>query len=180
MKTLMYKGLAFVIGSSIGLSAAVYSEEARITAEKKPEPFPIILEEIPEEEPEKPVKLTAGERQMLERIAICEAGHTDSDAMAMIMRTILNRVENDEGMFPDTVEEVLYQKVEGHWQFAAMAPHGAYWSVEPNEASAEAVEMIENGYESDGSLFFNSEGLKSWASRNREYLYTVGGNDFYK
>ena len=181
MKQYLLRGLAFVIGGSIGLSAAMYSEAARkIEPKDGPKPFPIIIERQPEEEPEKIVKLTAGERTMLQKIAICEAGGEDPDSMALVMRTVLNRVENKDGLFPDDVEGVLFQRVEGNWQFSALAPGGAYWSAQPNAISAEALGMIENGLdESHGSLFFNVENLNSWARRHRPYLFSYGGHDYF-
>lgn len=180
MKQVLIKGVAFVIGSTIGLSAAVYSEEARKPEPKPVQPFPIIVEEMPEEEPEKPIKLNAGEKEMLQRVAICEAGYEDPDAQALVMRVIINRSLDESGNFPDTIEKVLYQRLDGHWQFGCMAEGGGFWNVRPNESSAQALEMVENGLdESAGALFFNQTGLKSWASRHRTFLFSAYGHDFY-
>lgn len=181
MNKIIIQGLAFAIGSTIGLSAAVYSEAARrIEPKDGPKPFPIIIEKQTEEEPEKAVKLTAGERQMLQRVAIAEGGYTDADAQAMIMRVVINRRDDDSGCFPDSIEAVLYQRTGDNWQFSCMKEGGGFWSAKPNEVSAEALRMVEFGLDESGNaLFFNQTGQRSWASQHREYIKTVGGNDFF-
>ena len=182
IQKLFLGGTAFLIGGAIGLSLALYSEAARAPEPKEPEPFPIFLEEQEEPEEEKAVFLTAGEKTMLQKVAIAEAGHEDTDSMAMVMRVVINRRDNEEGMFPDSIEQVLYQQVEGAWQFECMKEGGSYWNVKPNEASAEALALIENGLdESEGALFFHSDQVKNcWISRHREFLFNVGGNCFYR
>ena len=181
MRPFLFRALAFIIGGSIGLSAAVYSEAARkIEPKDGPKPFPIIIEKQPEEEPEKAVKLTAGDKQMLQKVALCEASKTDPDAMALVMLVVLNRVKDDSGNFPNSVEKVLTQHSGDLWQFSCVKEGGGFWAAQPNEASETAIKMIENGFdESAGAIFFNQTGQKSWASRHRTFLFTAYGHDFY-
>ena len=125
---------------------------------------------------------TAGEKQMLQKIGIAEAGETDATAILYVMNVILNRKENTEGLFPDDIEGILFQRIEGNFQFSCVAPFGRYWSAEPNEASEEALERLMLGEnETQGALFFHSDEIEScWASRNREYIFQYGGHLFYR
>lgn len=127
-------------------------------------------------------RFTAGEKQMLQKIGVAEAGETDATAILHVMRVILNRKENTEGLFPDDIEGVLFQKIEGAFQFSCVAPFGRYWSAEPNEASEEALERLMLGEDgTQGALFFHSDEVEScWASRNREFIYQYGGHLFYR
>ena len=50
----------------------------------------------------------------------------------------------------------------------------------PSEQSITAAKLVLDGVNYvPGAVFYNMSGLSSWASRNRPYLMTFAGHDFY-
>lgn len=74
---------------------------------------------------------TEEEIQLMVRLAMSEAGKLDVDAIQGVVQTAMNRVKSDD--YPDTIEGVIYQKINGHPQFST-ADNG-----EPNAKCYEAV-----------------------------------------
>ena len=138
----------------------------------------IIPEE--EEEPEREEQadrqeLDAEECRMLMKIAMAEAEGESVEGKALVMRVILNRVQDE--AFPDTVEEVINQK----GQFSPVEEGGRYYTTEYNSECQEALEMVLEGWdESQGALYFESCANDSWHSRNLEYLFEEGNHRFYR
>lgn len=111
---------------------------------------------------------------LLEKIAVAEANNQGIECMATVIRTVLNRV--DDNRFPNNIEDVIYQ--EG--QFTPIID-GRFYEVEPNGDSAEAIQMVINGWdESYGALFFESCEGSSWHSENLELVTTIGDMRFYR
>ena len=51
---------------------------------------------------------------------------------------------------------------------------------EPNTDSIIAAKMCLEGYIIDKTiLYFSISGSNSWASRNRPFVFTISGHDFY-
>lgn len=114
------------------------------------------------------------EESLLLRIGMCEASGESVECIANVMRTVLNRVEDD--YFPDSIYDVLYQR-------GQFTPVSSGWidTVQPSKKCYEALEMIKSGWdESQGALYFESCDGNSWHSRNLEYLYNYGNMRFYK
>ncbi len=114
------------------------------------------------------------EIDLLLRIGMCEAGGESVECVAHVMRTVLNRVEDD--YFPNSIYDVLYQK-------GQFTPVSSGWinTVQPSEKCHEALEMIKSGWdETQGALYFESCSGSSWHSRNLEYLFACGNMRFYK
>lgn len=114
------------------------------------------------------------ETDLLLRISMCEAGGESVECVAHVMRTVLNRVEDD--YFPNSIYDVLYQK-------GQFTPVSSGWinTVQPSEKCYEALEMIKSGWdETQGALYFESCSGSSWHSRNLEYLFVCGNMRFYK
>lgn len=116
------------------------------------------------------------EAEMLMKIAMAEAEGETTEGKAHVMMVVLNRVWSDE--FPDTIEEVIFQKN----QFSPVCEGGRYYTTEPNEDCAKALEMVMDGWdESQGALYFEAAGNgDSWQSRNLELLFQYGGHKFYR
>lgn len=121
----------------------------------------------------------AEDAEILLKIAMAEAEGESVKGKALVMLVVLNRVWSDG--FPGTVEEVVFQKTNGVYQFSPVMPGGRYYRVEPNEECYEALEMIEQGWdESRGALYFEACEGESWHSRNLELLFQEGGHKFYR
>ena len=121
----------------------------------------------------------AEDSKILLKIAMAEAEGESTEGKALVMMVVLNRVWSDG--FPNTIEEVVFQKSGKAYQFSPVAKGGRYWTTEPNEDCYAALEMVEHGWdESKGALYFEACKGESWHSRNLEYLFSCGNHNFYK
>lgn len=150
-------------------------EETDVTSAEKTE-----IHSEPENTVKTVEKKTSGlifsqkETDLLLRIGMCEAGCESVECIAHVMRTVLNRVEDDN--FPNSIYDVLYQK----GQFTPVG-NGRIDRAQPSEKCYKALEMIKSGWnESQGALYFESCRGDSWHSRNLEYLFVCGRMRFYK
>lgn len=115
------------------------------------------------------------DEQMLQKIAMAEAEGESVEGKALIMLVVLNRTKSDS--FPDTVEEVIFQKN----QFSPTAKGGRYWTTELDAECASALSLIKDGWDkSQGALYFDHAGTISWASQNRTFLFRAGNHNFYR
>lgn len=122
---------------------------------------------------------SAVDAEILLKIAMAEAEGESTEGKALVMLVVLNRVWSDG--FPNSIENVVFQQHGDTYQFSPVAPGGRYWTTEPNEDCYQALDMISHGWdESQGALYFEACEGESWHSRNLEYLFTEGGNRFYK
>lgn len=137
---------------------------------------PTEAEENAAETPENEATETSDE-YLLAKLAMAEAEGEPIEGKLMVIRTVLNRVEDPD--FPNTVEEVIFQ--EG--QFEPVEEGGRWWTVEPDDECMMAAAIAMAGWDkSDGALYFEavSNGTDTWHSRNLTYIATVGNHNFYK
>lgn len=119
---------------------------------------------------------------VLLRIVEAEASGEGMEGKKLVVNVILNRV-NHEG-FPDSVEEVVFEKSGGHAQFSPTID-GRYESVTISEETVQAVEQVLNGEDnSQGALFFSARSKAepdnmSWFDNNLKWLFEYGGHEFY-
>lgn len=158
--------------------------EATETATEEPEKVQVVFirEERPTATEEHLTDWDAYESYLLARIAMAEAEGESTEGKAMVIRTVLNRVWDDD--FPGTIEDVIFEIKDGVFQFSSVMPGERYWNVEPNEDCYKALYMVmvEHWDESEGALYFEavSNGEGTWHSKNLEYIKTVGNHNFYK
>lgn len=148
--------------------------------------------EIPAEEPDptyvveegtnkKNIYLKIKEYNVLLRIVEAEAGGEDITGKMLVANVIMNRVEN--GRFPDTVTEVVYQKnANGKAQFSPTV-NGRIDSVNVSQETVDAVERVLNGEDSsNGALYFRSvhsngtwhdNALRRVAEHGNHIFYTI-------
>lgn len=121
-------------------------------------------------------KPSEGDSYLLRKIAMAEAEGEDTEGKALVMLTVLNRV-NDE-KFPDSIEGVITElnAFTSYWD-------GRYDSVEPDADCLKALRLIVDKQwdESQGATYFevNPDG-DTWHSRNLQKLFTHGNHTFYK
>ena len=120
--------------------------------------------------------------QILCRIVEAEAGGEDVNGRMLVANVILNRVEDN--AFPDTVEEVVFQKENGTFQFSPICD-GRYQEVEVSEKTQEAVQRALLGEDnSKGALYFvcrkaaEPEKMK-WFDTHLTKLFEYGGHEFF-
>ena len=123
--------------------------------------------------PELVVIVSDRDKYLLAKIAMAEAEGEDTIGKALVIRVILNRLEDES--FPDSIEEIIYQKD----QFSPIG-NGRFEVVEPSEDCWIALSMVLYGWDdSQGALYFESNG-KGWHSENLMFLYKHGGHYFYR
>lgn len=113
---------------------------------------------------------------ILLRIAMAEAEGEGTEGKALVMKVVLNRVEDRE--FPNSVEGVVFQP----GQFELVLDDGRYWNVEPDAECYKALYMVqcENWDDTEGALYFCRTGSSPWMENNTEYLFTMGNHSFYR
>lgn len=112
----------------------------------------------------------------LSRVIYREAGNQSLEGQMAVGNVVLNRVNDPTPTFPNTVESVLAQKN----QFSTYAS-GVLRKTVPSASSIIAAKLVMDGgvvEETRGALFFDCT-PNSWASRNRRYIATFGGHNFY-
>lgn len=91
---------------------------------------------------------TGRERDLLMRLSVAEAGNQGVIGQALIMRVVLNRLED--GRYGDSIEEIIF--AEGQFYDEGMP-------ATPNDNAYIALRLIENGWdESYGALYFSAAG----------------------
>ena len=124
------------------------------------------------------VQLNASDYECLLRIVESEAGICDKKGKVLIANVILNRMESS--YFPDTVEEVVYQKK----QFSPVE-NGSIDRVTVTEETKEAVSMALSGTDySEGALFFAARDLADqknmdWFDDTLDFLFEHDGHEFF-
>lgn len=125
------------------------------------------------QETETAERFTEKEKYMLAKIAMAEAEGCRIKAKELVIRTVLSRIESD--MFPNTVEEVIFQKN----QFTPISD-GRWNKVEPNEECWQALENVLSSSESKDILFFESCKGDSWHNKNLKLVCEEDGMRFYR
>lgn len=122
------------------------------------------------------------ELDALYRIVEAEAGSEDEDGKLLVANVVLNRVEDEH--FPDTVKGVIFQEVDGEYQFSPVGS-GRIYRVTVSDETITAVQRALEGEDlSEGALYFASrryaDGSKmSWFDTHLTYLFQHGGHEFY-
>lgn len=111
---------------------------------------------------------------LLAKIAMAEAEGEDVQGKALVILVVLNRVRSDD--FPDSIQDVIFQ--EG--QFTPVI-NGRLDRVEPDKECYEALELVQMNQwdESQGALYFESEGKSSWHGNNLRFIFQHGNHYFY-
>lgn len=122
------------------------------------------------------VELTAEEKNMLLKLGMAERGETGCEkCIALVMRTVLNRVEAEK-RFGNSIRSVILAPE----QFTPVTD-GSYDSAEPNQQCHEALDMVIYGWdESQGALFYEWCKGESWHSKNLHLLFQHCDARFYK
>lgn len=129
------------------------------------------------------ISTTKEEIEMLERIVEAEATGEDIKGKILVANVIFNRIEAEE--FPDTIEEVIFQKDGGKYQFSPISDK-RFWKVKVTKETKEAVSRVLEGEDySQGALFFmaRKRAKKSnakWFDENLDWLFKYGGHEFFK
>lgn len=127
--------------------------------------------------------LSEADYEALLKIVEAEAGSEDETGKLLVANVVLNRVNSD--AFPDTVEEVVYQKQGGRAQFSPVG-NGSIRKIVASEETYAAVERALSGEDvSRGALYFvarkaaDPENMR-WFDRCLTRLFAYGGHEFFE
>ena len=108
-------------------------------------------------------------------MAMAEAEDQDTEGKALVIRVILNRVEDEH--FPDTIKGVVSQK-------NAFTPYwnGRYKKVKPDADCYNALILVKkhDWDKSQGATYFEMTSGSTWHTRNLKRLFKHGCHTFYK
>lgn len=174
-----------LIKADVQGEATVIKQEGEVVKEAKIESFstdtvstkaaPAVDQEI--------MSASKNEVAMLERIVEAEASSEDMVGRILVANVIFNRMSDDE--FPDTIEDVIFDKTGGEYQFSPISDK-RYWSVEVTEKTKKAVQRALEGEDhSEGALYFMARkrtrnSSAKWFDNNLEWLFKHGGHEFYR
>ena len=118
---------------------------------------------------------TEEEQELLLKMGMAERGNAGcTECIALVMRTILNRVEGPK--FSSTIRGVIYAQD----QFTPVAD-GTFERAVPNARCHEALDMICRGWdESQGALYYEWCKGESWHSQNLKLLFQHCDVRFYQ
>lgn len=120
------------------------------------------------------LELTDEEKTMLLKLGMAERGESGcTECIALVMRTVLNRVESDR--FNGSIRSVIFAQD----QFTPISD-GSYYTAAPNQQCQEALEMVICGWdESQGALYYEWCEGESWHSQNLTLLFQHCDVRFY-
>lgn len=122
--------------------------------------------------------LSTYDKYLLAKIVQCEAGNQGKDAKIAVATVILNRVLSQD--FPNTVEEVIFEKQNGIYQFSPISD-GNWYVKEPTEEDFDAIDtLIYLRYKTDALYFESCPNEDNWHSRNLDYLFIESNIRFYR
>ena len=142
----------------------------------------VFARDVEQVEKKEECELSGRDYETLLKIVEAEAGTEDRKGKILVANVVLNRVED--GRFPDTVAEVVYQKEGGVCQFSPVAD-GRIGQVEVSKETVQAVEEALSGTDfSEGALYFAARDKAdpenmSWFDRHLVRLFAHGGHEFF-
>lgn len=121
--------------------------------------------------------INQAELDLLAKIIFAEARGESLDGQIAVAAVILNRVKHRE--FPNTVQEVIFERSHGHFQFSPVG-NGEFDRATPNATNYEAARRALAGEDpTNGSLFFYnpSKTNDQWV-RSRTVSTIIGNHVF--
>lgn len=125
------------------------------------------------------VVVSEEDRYWLAKIIEAEAGIESLEGKIAVGAVVLNRVNAE--WFPDTIQEVIFQKLNGVYQFSPVG-NGRLKKVEPSDDAYEAADRALAGEDpTEGALYFyNPKISKSTFFKKKELLAVIGNHQFYQ
>lgn len=130
------------------------------------------------------ITMTEKDLNNLYRLVQSEVGYMNEKSKMLVASVVLNRVNHKK--FPNTVSEVVLQKIGRVYQFSPVAPGKRFWTCTVSKETKAAVDkVLKNGDYSKGALYFvakryTTKSKGSWFDRNLAWLSHHEGQDYYK
>ena len=167
-----------------GTEAGIIREQIRGQLPRMDFQNPVIrLQVLEQNEQKEETALTGKDYEILLRIVEAEAGSEDERGKLLVANVVLNRVNSE--VFPDTVEQVVYQEADGKAQFSPVA-NGTIQKVTVGPETKKAVERALQGEDiSEGALYFVSRKAAdpdnlNWFDSHLTRLFSYGGHEFFR
>ncbi len=128
-------------------------------------------------------KLSYTDYSTLLQIVEAECTGGDERSKQLVACVVLNRAKDDH--FPDTVYEVVWQRLGGQAQFSP-TQDGRMGTLKITDSTISAVEKAISGEDiSKGALFFIAREHAAkcnvdWFESELDYLFAYGGHEFYR
>lgn len=127
-------------------------------------------------------KMSFNDYSTLVQIVEAECTGGDEKSKLLVANVVLNRTRDSR--FPDTVYDVVWQRVDGEAQFSP-TQDGRIGTLDISQSTLNAVNRAVEGEDiSKGALFFmarkySAQSSVEWFDSNLQYLFSYGGHDFY-
>lgn len=151
------------------LSTATYAPAGGVLA------APTLQEEAEEEE-EPPPAYSEEDLDWLARLVHAEAQGEPLEGKIAVANVVLNRVKSRN--FPDTIKQVIFQRVNGRYQFCPVRNGSIYQ--EPSQEALEAARLALEGkiVVMDALYFYNPKLARSAWIRSRPVVRVIGNHNF--
>ncbi len=159
------------------------SKDLRSSGNFEGEAVEEVQETVGEAVEERVKGITASEYDTLLKIVEAEATDEDLKGKILVANVVLNRVKDDG--FPNDIESVVYQRINGGAQFSPI-DDGRFYSIPISDSTIKAVDMALEGVDySEGALFFVAKSLTTyeayaWFDNDLDFLFEHGVHSFYK
>lgn len=144
--------------------------------EEEKELPPTYSEEEVEEERELPPTYSEEELDLLARLVHAEARGEPLEGKIAVANVVLNRVKSQN--FPNTIEQVIYQRVNGRYQFCPVR-NGSI-NQKPTAEAVEAARLALEGkvVVKDALYFYNPRLARCKWIRSRPVVRVIGSHNF--
>lgn len=122
------------------------------------------------------INVSDQDKELMARLVSAEAKGEPYEGKVAVAEVIINRVEHDQ--FPDTVEEVVFERVSGTYAFSPV--QNGEINKPADEESIEAVEQAINVSENDSNAvyFYNPDIATDKWILSRQVTKTIGNHRF--
>lgn len=123
-------------------------------------------------------RFSARDIDLLARLVYAESRGEPYIGQVAVAATVLNRVNSP--LYPNTIPEVIFQKVNGLYQYCTVQDGQIYMT--PNETARRAVQDAIGGWDPTGGAigFYNpAKTTNAWV-RSRPITTIIGNHIFYK
>ena len=127
--------------------------------------------------------LTQDEYDMMLRLVESEATNEPLQGKIGVANVLVNRLYSDD--FPDSIEDIIYQKSKGKYQFSVI-PDGRFYDVDITDKTVEAVEKVlyeDKNVVGDSLFFMNRQGSSDknikWFDSKLNFVIEIGGHEFF-
>ncbi|WP_102275619.1 cell wall hydrolase [Cytobacillus massiliigabonensis] len=120
--------------------------------------------------------ITEADKELMARLVFAEAKGEPYAGKVAVATVILNRV--DSSLFPNTVKEVIYQKVSGHYAFTPVQNGEINHKADTSSRKAVEEALAFRGQGKGSLYFYNPKTSTSKWILSREVTITIGNHRF--